>query len=315
MATMTMTETMNAVCIHDFGGPEVVRYESMLRPEPGPGHVLVRVRAAGVNPVDWKIREGLLGTSPLPQVLGSDISGTVEALGSGVSEFKVGDPVFGSVTDNSGAYAEFAVSAVAQLAHRPSALDDVHAAALPIASLTAWQALFDKAELGVGQRVLIHAAAGGVGGFAVQFAKWKEAYVIGTASSPNEKYVRELGADEFIDYKAAKFEEKVKNVDVVLDTLGKDTQERSWKVLKRGGILVSLVQPPSNEAAAAHGVRGVFMRCDHNRGDQLAKIAKLVVNGQVKVNVETILPLQEARKALELSQHGHVRGKIVLTVG
>jgi len=310
-----MAGTMNAICIHDFGGPDVMRYENVPRPEPGSGQVLVRVHAAGVNPVDWKIREGWLGASPLPQILGSDIAGTVEALGPGVNEFQIGDQVFGTVADESGAFAEYAVSGVSQLAHKPVTLDFIHAAALPIASMTAWQALFDKAELQAGQRVLIHAAAGGVGGFAVQFAKWKDAYVIGTVSVQNEHYLRELGVDEFIDYHECRFEDLVKDVDVVLDTVGGETQERSWSVLKRGGILVSLVKPPSNEAATNHGLRGVFVRSDHNRGDELEKIAKLVVSGQVRVHVDTVLPLHEARKALEMSQHGHTRGKIVLTLG
>jgi NADPH:quinone reductase-like Zn-dependent oxidoreductase len=305
---------MNAVCIHDFGGPDVVRYETVPRPEPKSGQVLVRVHAAGVNPVDWKIREGWLGASPLPQILGIDLSGVVESLGPDVGEFREGELVFGSVADDSGAFAEYATSPVARLTRRPPELDDIHAAALPTASLTAWQALFDKAELAAGQRILIHAAAGGVGSLAVQFAKWRDAYVIGTASVSNEHYLRELGVDEFIDYNDTRFEDLVKDVDVALDTIGGDTQERSWGVLKRGGVLVSIVQPPSNETAAAHGVRGVFMRCDHNRGDQLAKIAKLVVSGVVRVHVDTVLPLHETRKALEMSQSGHARGKIVLTI-
>lgn len=315
MATMTMTGTMKAICIHDFGGPDVVRYEPVPRPEPGPGQVLVRVRAAGINPLDWKIREGWLGDSTLPQILGSDLSGAVESLGPGVNELKAGDPVFGTVADESGAFAEFAVCGVRQLARRPVNLDDIHAAALPIASMTAWQALFDKADLRAGQKLLVHAAAGGVGSFAVQFAKWKGAYVIGTASAQNEHYLRELGVDEFIDYHEVRFEDLVKDVDAVLDTLGGETQERSWRVLKKGGILVSLVKEPSNEAATKHGARGIFMRSDHNRGDELEKIGNLVVSGQVRVHIETVLPLHEARAALDLSQKGHTRGKIVLTVG
>jgi len=312
-ATQTMTTTMKAVRIHSFGGPEVLRYEEVPRSEPGPSEVLVRVRAAGVNPVDWKIREGLLGQSPLPQVLGSDISGEVEALGPGVTEFRAGEPVFGIVADNSGAYAEYAVAPVSSLAERPPGLDDIHAAALPVASLTAWQALFDTANLQSGQRVLIHAASGGVGGFAVQLAKWKGAYIIGTTSAQNADYVRSLGADQVIDYRSTRFEDVARDVDVVFDTMGGDTQARSFKVLKRGGILVSLVQPPAKETADALGVRAVFMG-SIPKGDQLAQIAKLVVSGIIKVNVETVLPLPEARKAQELSQSHHTRGKIVLTV-
>jgi NADPH:quinone reductase-like Zn-dependent oxidoreductase len=314
MATTTMAGMMNAVVIHNFGGPNAMRFELVQRPEPGPGQVLVHVRAAGINPVDWKIREGWLGEMPLPQILGNDISGVVEGRGPGVNEFREGDAVFGTVADSSGAFAEYAISEVAQLAKRPEGLDDIHAAALPTASLTAWQALFDKAELRTGERLLVHAAAGGVGSFAVQFGKWKDAYVIGTASVQNEPYLRELGVDEFIDYHEVRFEDLVKDIDVVLDTIGGETQKRSWGVLRPGGILVSIVQPPSEEEATAHKVRGVFLRSDHNRGDQLAKIAKLVVSGQIKVHVETVLPLHEARKALEMSQSGHARGKIVLKV-
>jgi NADPH:quinone reductase-like Zn-dependent oxidoreductase len=181
--------------------------------------------------------------------------------------------------------------------------------------MTAWQALFDEAKLRLGQKILIHAAAGGVGNFAVQFAKWKGAYVIGTASAPNAELVRSLGAHEFIDYRNTRFEDVVRDVDVVLDTIGGDTQERSWKVLRRGGVMVSIVQPPPEKTAAAHGVRAAFMSEDATRTEELIQIAQLVASGQIKVNVETVLPLREARKAQELSQSGHAHGKIVLTIG
>ena len=197
------------------------------------------------------------------------------------------------------------------MARKPDSLDHVQAAALPIASLTAWQALFDTAQLQAGQKVLIHAAAGGVGSFAVQFARWKGAHVIGTASAQSASFVRELGADEIIDYRSTKFEEVVHDVDVVLDTQGGDTQERSWKVLKRGGILVSLVGPPAQEKAAAHGVRGVFL-ISKPRGDELVGIADLVVSSKVKIVVEKVLPLRVARQEQELSQSGRAHGMIVL---
>ncbi len=310
---MTVGEA-KAVRIHKFGGPEVLRYEDAPTPEPKANQILVRVYAAGVNPVDWKIREGVLGQDPLPQVMGSDFSGVIEACGSDVTEFHAGDSVFGTVADESGSYAEFALSTAPQIAARPEELDQIHAAALPIASMTAWQALFDKAGLQRGQKVLIHAAAGGVGGFAVQFAHWKGAYVIGTASAESRDFVKQLGADEVIDYRATRFEESVKEVDVVLDAVGGQTQDRSWKVLKRGGILVSIVKPPPEQSVKNAGVRGIFMRSDHNRGDQLAEIADLVVRGQIQVHVEKVLPLSEARKAQELSQSGHAHGKIVLAV-
>jgi NADPH:quinone reductase-like Zn-dependent oxidoreductase len=313
MAT-TMTETMKAVQIHEFGGPEMLRLEEVPRPEPGANEVQVRIHAAGVNPVDWKIREGKMGKIPLPSIMGVEFSGEIEALGPEVTEFRVGEAVFGSVSDASGSYAEYALAPVSQIIEKPAALDHVHAAAVPLASMTAWQALFDEAKLRKGQKVLIHAAAGGVGGFAVQFARWKGAYVIGTASGSNADLVRSLGAHEFIDYRATRFEDVVRDADVVFDTIGGETQERSWKVLKKGGVLVSIVQPPAEKIAAAHGARGIFMRQDATRAEELRQIADLVASGQIKVIVETILPLREARKAQELSQSGHARGKIVLAI-
>jgi NADPH:quinone reductase-like Zn-dependent oxidoreductase len=305
---------MKAVHIHSQGGPEMLRFEDVPRPDPAAGEVLVRVHAAGVNPVDWKIREGLFGKILLPSVMGSDFSGVVEALGPEVTEFRAGDAVFGSVAGESGSYAEYALAPVSQIAAKPSGLEHLRAAAVPIPGLTAWQALFDTAKLQSGQRILIHAAAGGVGSFAVQFAKWKGAHVIGTASSRNVDYVRNLGADQVIDYRSTPFEEEVRDVDVVLDTRGGETQERSWQTLRNGGILVSLVEPPSESKAAARGVRGVFMSEDSKRTDQLAEIAQLIVTGRVQVPVETILPLRDARRAQELSQSGHARGKIVLAL-
>ncbi|EEF62934.1 Alcohol dehydrogenase zinc-binding domain protein [Pedosphaera parvula Ellin514] len=307
-----MTSTMKAVRIHSFGGPDVLRYEDVSVPEPKSNELLIRVHAAGVNPVDWKIREGHLGQIPLPSVLGSDFAGAVEATGSDVKGFRTGDSVFGIVSDDSGGYAEYAVAPDSQVARIPKGLDFLHAAALPVASITPWQALFDIAQLQKGQKVLIHAAAGGVGSFAVQFAKWKGAYVIGTASAQTTDYVKSLGADEVIDYRKTKFEDVVRDVDVVLDTQGGDTQERSWRVIKPGGILVSIVSPPPKEKPTAPGVRGVFLS-SKPRGDEFAQIADLVARGIVKVNIETVFPLKDARKAQELSQSGHAHGKIVLT--
>jgi len=307
--------TMKAVRIHSFGGPDVLQLEEIPKPKPKAQELLVRVHAAGVNPADWKIREGLLGKIPLPAIVGGDFSGEVEELGAEIRDYHVGEAVFGVVASGSGSYAEYAVAPVSQVIEKPPGLSQFEAAALPIASLTAWQALFDTAALQSGQRILIHAAAGGVGHFAVQFAKWKQAHVIGTASAENSEFVRQLGADEVIDYRKSKFDEIVRNADVVLDTIGGETQERSWKVLKRGGILVSTVQPPSPEAAATHGVRGAFLLSNQRRIDELASIAELVLSGRVKVHIHTILPLGDARKAQELSQSGHVIGKMVLRVG
>lgn len=314
MATMTLPATMKAVRINSFGGPEVLKYEDCALPELQADELLVRIHTAGVNPVDWKIREGRLGRIALPSVMGSDFSGVIEQVGSGVHAFRTGDAVYGSVADESGSYAEYATSTESQLARKPEGMDDITAAALPIASMTAWQALFDQAKLQPGQKILIHAAAGGVGSFAVQFAKWKKAFVIGTASAKNADYVRKLGADQVIDYHAQKFEDVLRDLDVVFDTIGGDTQERSFKVLKKWGMLVSIVQPPVQEKANAHGVKALFFRCDHHRGDQLAQIGEMVASGQIKVKIDNVLPLSEARKAQELSKSGHVNGKIVLKV-
>ncbi|MHB1307356.1 MAG: NADP-dependent oxidoreductase [Limisphaerales bacterium] len=310
-------QTMKAVSIYSHGGPEVLVHEDVPRPRARLGEVQIRVHAAGVNPVDWKIREGHLKDMlqhSFPLVMGWDVSGVVEGVGSGVGRLKVGDEVF-SRPDilRDGAYAEYVIVKESEVALKPYSLDHLHAAAIPLAGLTAWQALFDTARLASGQRVLIHAAAGGVGTFAVQLAKWKGAHVIGTASVGNHELLRQLGADELIDYRNARFEEAVGEVDVVFDTVGGDTQERSWKVLKPGGILVSIVAPPSKELAAAHEARQAFVFVQPN-AEQLGELAKLAESGKLEAVVETVLPLSEARKAQELSQAGHTRGKIVLKV-
>jgi len=310
-------KTMKAVCIYSYGGPDVLVYEDAPRPHPDNGEVLIRVHAAGINPVDWKIREGHLKEMvghTLPLVLGWDVSGVVEMLGSGITRLKVGDEVF-SRPDiaRDGAYAEFIVVRESEVALKPKSLDHVHAAALPLGGLTAWQTLFDAAALSSGQRVLIHAAAGGVGHLAVQLAKWKGAHVIGTAAARNHEFLRKLGADQVIDYDTQRFEDAVQPVDVVLDPMGGDIRRRSWAVLKRGGILVSIVDPPSAEDAAAHGVRQAFVFTQPNAA-QLAQIATLADAEKLKAIVETVLPLSDATRAQELSARGHTRGKIVLRV-
>ena len=247
-------ESMKAVRIHNYGGPEVLKFEDAPAPQPGPGEVLVRIHAAAVNPVDWKVRAGRLKERiqyPLPLIPGWDFSGVVEATGPGVTRLKKGDEVYArpDIARN-GAYAEYIVAKESEVAFKPKSVDHVQAAAIPLAALTAWQALFDTAGLKAGQKVLIHGAAGGVGSFAVQLAKRKGAHVIGTASGRNQSFLRELGVDEAIDYEKTGFEDVVHDVDVVLDTIGGDTQNRSWKVLKKGGILVSIISPPSAEEAA-----------------------------------------------------------------
>lgn len=310
---------MKAVRIHQYGGPEVLFFEEIQRPTPGPGELLIKVRAAAVNPGDWKVREGYLKEYfplSLPATIGADFSGTVEATGSGVTKFKRGDEVYSSNLDLSkgGAYAEYTLANESEVALKPKSVDHVHAAGVPVAAQTAWQALFDTAKLRAGQKVLIHAAAGGVGIFAVQFAKAKGAYVIGTASGKNQAFLRELGVDEAIDYEKTRFEDVAHDVDVVLDTIGGEVQERSWKVLKKGGSLVSVVGPPNAEQAAKYGVRALFYVLSHNSSADLVEIAGLVDSGRVKTVIDTVLPLAEARRAHELSAQGHARGKIVLEV-
>ncbi|CDM64159.1 Zn-dependent oxidoreductase, NADPH:quinone reductase [Pyrinomonas methylaliphatogenes] len=310
-------EMMKAVRIHRFGGPEVLTYEDAPRPQIASDELLVRVHGAGVNPVDWKIREGRLQQflqHKLPLILGWDFSGVVEEVGSAVEGFKVGDEVYARPDiRRDGAYAEFIAVRAREVALKPKTLDHIHAAAVPLASITAWDALIKTARLEAGQRVLIHAAAGGVGHFAVQFARWRGAYVIGTASAANHDLVRELGANEMIDYRAERFEEKVKDVDVVFDTVGGDVQRRSWGVLKKGGMLVSIVDRPSEKTAEEYGVRAAYVFIEPD-AEVLKQVAELIDAGVVKPVVENIFALSEARRAHELSQSGHVRGKIVLRV-
>jgi NADPH:quinone reductase-like Zn-dependent oxidoreductase len=308
---------MKAVRVHEYGGPEVLKYENAPRPRPVAGEVLVRIHAAGVNPVDWKVRAGQLKdviAYPMPMIPGWDVSGVVEATGPNVIRLKKGDEVYGQpdVVRN-GTYAEFAVVPESELALKPTSIDHVHAASVPTAALTAWQGLFDVGGLRTGQTVLIHGAAGGIGSFAVQLAKWKGARIIATASGRNQEFLLNLGAKKAIDYEKTRFEDVVRDVDVVFDTIGGDTLKRSFGVLKKGGILVSTVETPSAEEAAAHGVRAamVSMQVDP---DQLAEIAKLVDSGMLRPIVEAVFPLKEARHAQELSQTGHARGKIVLKV-
>jgi NADPH:quinone reductase-like Zn-dependent oxidoreductase len=310
-------ETMKAVRIHQYGGPEVLIFEDAPRPVAGSGEVLIRVHAAGVNPVDWKIRAGYmkdLRPYTFPLILGLDLSGVVEAMGPGAGKFKIGDEVY-SRPDSSrdGAYAEYITVKEAEVAFKPRSIDHIHSGAIPHACLTAWQAIFDTAGLSAGQKILIHAAAGGVGSFAVQLAKWKGAHVIGAASGRNQSFLRELGVDEPLDYEKTRFEDLVRGVDVVFDTIGGDTLRRSWKVLKKGGILVSIAARPSADEAAKSGVRQAYIFMTPN-GPELTEIAGLVDSGKLKAVVETVLPLADARRAHELSQMGHTRGKIVLRV-
>lgn len=304
---------MKAVRIQKYGGPEVLTVDEVSQPEPGAGEMLVRVHAAGVNPADWKIRAGLFKDfMPLdfPATLGFDFAGEVERAGAGVTSFKEGDQVYGTAI---GTYAEYVIARIAEVALKPALMSYEEAASVPVAAQTAWQALFDVGGLTAGKKVLIHGAAGGVGSFAVQLAKSRGVYVFGTGSGGNQAYLRQLGVDEPIDYQKAKFEDVAHDVDVVFDTQGGETQQRSWQVLKRGGVLVSIVEPPSEEEAAKHAAKGVFLG-RHPSAEQLVEIAKLADAGKFKTRVDTVMQLADVRRAHELSQTGHARGKIVLAV-
>jgi len=308
---------MKAVHIHDYGGLDVLHYEEAPRPTPGAGEVLIRVYATTINPFDCAVRAGYMGqyfNYTFPLILGTDVSGVVEEVGEGVTDVSPGDVVYtraGVYRD--GAYAEYVLAIAADVVPKPESLDHVHAAALPHVTLTAWQGLIEFADLSAGQTVLIHAAAGGVGHVAVQLAKWRGAKVIGTASI-NLPFLEEMGVAEAIDYSTTAFEDVVKDVDVVLDLLGGETQQRSWKVLKPGGILLSTVQPPSQEVASAHGVRQRMIGTAPPVRKVLTEAAKMVADGLLKPHVSAILPLQDIQKAHEMIEGRHTRGKVVLTV-
>jgi NADPH:quinone reductase-like Zn-dependent oxidoreductase len=304
---------MKAVRIERYGNEEVTEIAEVDQPKPGASQVLVKVKAAAVNPVDWKIRDGLgelFGLKP-PMILGCEVAGTVETVGDNVEDFSPGDDVYGYLGAYSGGYAEYVVAPASEFARKPKQIDFDTAASVPVGALTAWQGIFDHGKLTSGQRILITGASGAVGSMAVQLAKVKGAHVIGTGSGRNEEFVRDLGADEFVDYKEAKFEEEVSDVDVVFDTVGGETQDRAFQTLKRGASLVSTVNPPSEEKAKEFGVT-VAMVMVTPKPDQFAEINRLVENGKLKVRVATVLPLAEVKKAHQLSASGHAPGKIIL---
>ncbi|MEJ8633393.1 MULTISPECIES: NADP-dependent oxidoreductase [Streptomyces] len=321
---MTSSPTMRAITQDTFGGPDVLRLADVARPEPLPTEVLVRVHAAGVNPVDWKTREGggmagVLGEPPF--ILGWDVSGVVEAVGFGVHTLEVGDEVYGMpwFPRQAGAYAEYVTAPARQFVRKPSTIGHDLAAAVPLAGLTAWQALVDAAGVEPGQRVLIHAAAGGVGHFAVQFAKHLGAYVIGTAREAKHEWLRSLGADELVDYTAVRFEDAVKDVDVVIDLIGdgvEETSTRSLATLRPGGTLVAVPSGVSPELVAAAEARGLVAKpyLVEPDGPSLARIAALIDEGTVRVEVEDVLPLAEAAEAHRRGEQGRTRGKLVLNV-
>ena len=309
--------TMKAIVIHEYGGPEVLKYEDIPQPEPKDDQLLIRVIAAGVNPVDGMVRSGMFskeGDRAFPIILGGDVAGIIEKVGSKVTKFKVGDPVFAYVSLNdSGGYAQYALVTEREAALKPKSLMYVEAAAVPIVALTAWQALIDTAKLSVGQTILIHGGSGGVGSFAIQIAKARGAKVVATASTANQSLLKQLGADVAIDYTKQKFEDVAKDVDVVLDSIGRDTLARSYGVVKKGGIIVSLVARPKESELEKHGIRGAALNAEPN-SEELSEIGKLIDDKKIKVIVSQTFPLSEAKKAQEQVATGHTRGKIVLKI-
>ncbi|MGW2719222.1 NADP-dependent oxidoreductase [Streptomyces sp. NPDC001492] len=315
---MSDVNTMRAISQDVLGGPEVLKEVRLPRPEPRTNEVLVRVRAAGLNPTDWKHRAngGFLGEPPF--VLGWDVSGVVEAVGIGVARFKPGDEVFGmlSYPFGHGSHAEYVTGPARWFAHKPASIDHTQAGALPLVSLTAWQALVEYADVQQGQRVLIHAAAGGVGHVAVQIAKALGAHVIGTASAGKHDFLRGIGVDEAIDYRETDFTEAVKDVDVVLDTIGGDTSTNSLRVLRPGGIVVSILPVGSkdfDEEAERLGVRALRMLVDASHSG-LKAIAELVEAGKLRPAIAGTFPLADAAEAHRLGDTGRTTGKLVLTV-
>ncbi len=314
MAAETTAPEMRAARFHDYGPPSMLVVDLVPRPVPKEGEVLIRVRSAGVNPIDLKLRAGYLKTYmpvELPATPGLDVAGTVDAVGPGGTEFSAGDDVFGRGVST---YAEYAVGPVATLARKPDAVSFDQAATLHVGGVTAWVALFDMAELAAGQRVLIQGGAGGVGSLAVQLAHWKGAHVIATTSADNVAYVQSIGADEVVDYTAIKFEDAVHDVDAVIDTVGGEITARSWGTLKPGGIMVVVAGAPDAEAAAAHDVRVSNVRPPQVTTPVLEELARLVASGALVPHIGAAFPLEEAAQAQAASETGHGRGRIVLHV-
>jgi NADPH:quinone reductase-like Zn-dependent oxidoreductase len=309
--------TMKAVRIRSFGGPEVLEIADVEKPTPKDDEVLIRVRAASVNPVDYKIRSGgypLVKQDQLPKVLGRDVAGEIERCGRAVRNFKEGDTVYAMLDGGPGGYAEYVTASAEIVAPKPGQLGYREAAAVPLAGLTAWQGLFDHGHLQAGQKVLIHGGAGGVGHLAVQFAKARGATVAATVSREDVEFIRHLGADQVIDYTRERFEENVRDVDLVLDLIAGETQERSWAVLKDGGTMISSLTEPSQEQARRHhGQAGRFMA--HPDRGELIEIGRLIDEGRVHPHVSAVFELKEAREAQSQLERHHAQGKVVLQVG
>jgi NADPH:quinone reductase-like Zn-dependent oxidoreductase len=309
--------TMKAVVLHSYGGPEVAKLEEVPRPEPKEDEILIRVVAASVNPVDVAIRKGYLAElvgNKFPLVIGMDAAGIVEKTGAEVTKFKAGDPVFAFFTlVSEGGYAEFVIAKESEAALKPKQVTYAQAAAVGAAGSTAWQALIEAAKLSSGQTVLIHGGSGGVGHLAIQIAKARGAKVIATASTANQEFLKEMGADVTIDYSKAKFEEVAKDVDVVLDSVGRDTLKRTYGVMKKGGIIVSIVDEPAQAELDARGIRGVTLRASP-KADALEELARLMEAKKLIPVVSQTLPLADFNKALDQIATRHTRGKVVLQV-
>ncbi|MEJ2688466.1 MAG: NADP-dependent oxidoreductase [Deltaproteobacteria bacterium] len=309
---------MKAIRIHQYGGPEQLVLEEAPRPEIGDDEVLVRVWAAGVNPVDWKVRQGYLSEflgHHLPLIPGWDFAGLVDLVGAEVRTLQPGDRVYGLADlSRDGSYAEYIAVKASSVAPMPASLCFEEAAAVPLTALTAWQALFDQAGLAAGQKVLVHGAAGGVGHFAVQFANWCGAHVVGTASGRHRKFLDRIGVHEVIDYTAERFEERVREVDVVLDSISGEVRERSWQVLKKGGVLVGLLPPePEKGLLDKLGVRFKSFLVQPN-SSQLGEITALIDSKLVKPHIFRILSLAAAAEAQREGEAGHMQGKLVLRI-
>jgi NADPH:quinone reductase-like Zn-dependent oxidoreductase len=309
---------MKAVRIHQYGNRDVLTVEQAPKPTVNADDVLVRTVAASVNPVDWKIREGYLKEMipyEFPLTLGWDVSGVITEIGADVTDFAVGDAVYSRPDiQRDGTYAEYVAIRASEVAHKPKTLSHSEAASLPLAVITAWEVLITTANLQAGQTVLIHAGAGGVGSLAIQLAKTRGAHVIATTSAKNSAFVKSLGADEVIDYQSQNFTEIVSNADVVFDTLGAEVQTQSWSVLKKGGILVSIVSPPSEQTAQELGLKSAFVFIQPD-AKILNEVSKLVDSGQMRAIVGAEFSLDNIAQAHELSESGRTVGKIVLSVG
>ena len=306
---------MMAWRVHAFGPPDVMKFERIPRPQPGPGECLVKVEAAGVGPWDAWIRAGKSAMpQPLPLTLGADLSGEIVAVGQGVRDLSVGDQVYGVTNPQFiGAYAEYAVARAAMVSRKPASLTYVEAASVPVVAVTAWQALFDRAQLKAGQTVLIHGSAGNVGAYALQLARSAGVRTIATASAADFPFVRSLGADTAIDFRTQRFEEEVRDVDAVIDLVGGETQTRSFQVLRRGGKLISAVSDPDRQLAQSHGVEAAFFLVDVTSW-YLAQIADRLDAGTLRTHVGAVLPIADAREAHLMLEHlqPQPHGKIVL---